>query len=187
MNYKAIANDLHDALRIGPDRIREIIERHYPKGTYDRLALIAELGCKAVGLEAKDVAPVELEDAINNLVAERDAANAACNEVLNSLEWSGDGYEWNPPHGDYREQPTEALNRGMRAHNERLAAANYERNLAQLQATTLRKALETANDAMCQASLAVKNNKSDLNHAIDVARKALAVESTTKAHPVAAS
>jgi hypothetical protein len=54
---------------------------------------------------------------------ERDSANAACNEVLNSLEWSGDGYEWNPPNGDYRESPMVALSRGQRKHVAALTAA----------------------------------------------------------------
>lgn len=40
-------------------------------------------------------------------------------------------------------------------------------------AIELRKALTIANDAMCQASFIVGKRKSDLNHAIDVARKAL--------------
>ena len=42
--------------------------------------------------------------------------NAACVEVLNGLEWTGDGYVWNPQHGDYLERVIDALNRGKRAH-----------------------------------------------------------------------
>lgn len=48
----------------------------------------------------------------------------------------------------------------------------------------LRKGLEIANDAMCQATFIVGKRKSDLNHAIDVARKLLntePIESTTDA------
>lgn len=63
---------------------------------------------------------------VARLQAELDTANAACNEVLNSLEWSGDGYEWNPPHGDYRELPMEALRRGQRAHTEQLRLLNID-------------------------------------------------------------
>ena len=38
----------------------------------------------------------------------------------------------------------------------------------------LEKCLQIALDAMCQASFFVKNQKSDLNYAIDKAREALA-------------
>lgn len=49
-------------------------------------------------------------------------ANSACAEVLSSLEWTGDGYAWNPKHGDYRERVIDALDRGKRAHEATLAA-----------------------------------------------------------------
>jgi aspartate/tyrosine/aromatic aminotransferase len=49
----------------------------------------------------------------------------------------------------------------------------------------LRKGLTIANDAMCQATFIVGKRKSDLNHAIDVARKLL--DTSPKIEPTTAS
>ena len=86
-----------------------------------------------------------LLDHIAALTAERDEANIACNVVLNSLEWTGDGYSWNPTHGDYREQPFEALNRGVRETVAQLTTLTDEN-------ARLKREVEEAKERLCEVA-----------------------------------
>lgn len=45
-----------------------------------------------------------------------DATLAACNAIMDGLEWTGDGYDWNPKHGHYVERPRDAVARGAAAY-----------------------------------------------------------------------
>jgi hypothetical protein len=62
------------------------------------------------------------------LQLERDHALAACNEVFSGMEWTGDGYSWNPKSGDYRERVVDPVERGARKIMEELATLRAENN-----------------------------------------------------------
>lgn len=55
-----------------------------------------------------------------------DAANIDCAAILAALTWEGDGYSWNPPMGDYRERPADAMYRGAKDFEKQMAALKKE-------------------------------------------------------------
>ncbi|TXH49643.1 MAG: hypothetical protein E6Q97_22310 [Desulfurellales bacterium] len=71
-----------------------------------------------------------LLNAIDELTAERDEMQSQCNVLIADLKWNGDGYEWNPSHGDYREPPMTAIRRGAEATCKVIARLTAERDAA---------------------------------------------------------
>lgn len=63
---------------------------------------------------ATQVIAAAIARATADLTRERDEALAACAQVEFGLQWTGDGFEWNPALGDYRESPGDAIARGSR-------------------------------------------------------------------------
>ena len=72
-------------------------------------------------------------DAIEELQRELQSQLAASNAIFLSLEWTGDGYEWNPTHGHYVEAPHDAVARGAAAYRAELE--RLQRENAELRAT----------------------------------------------------
>ena len=95
-----------------------------------------------------------MDDAsIELLRKELEEQRAASNAIFAGLEWTGDGYEWNPKHGDYREAPYDAVARG---------AQEYQKEMSRM-----RKMLsDAALDIFCWLQLAERQRKElpDVDH-----------------------
>lgn len=88
---------------------------------------------------AKEAEFAALRAERSDLKAEVEELRAACSIVLAGLEWSGDGYTWNPTHGDYRERVVDSLQRGTRAHAGELTSLRAERDRLAGEVDILRK------------------------------------------------
>lgn len=114
--------------------IAKIIKRHYEAAPFQPNDPVATSAMRTVaglvriagkhGLNGKQL-PEFFGGVCDDLAAlraklaeaerQRDDAMAHYNEIASGLEWTGDGYAWNPKHGDYRERIDDAVRRGVDA------------------------------------------------------------------------
>jgi hypothetical protein len=65
-----------------------------------------------------------------------------CVAVITALEWTGDGYEWNPAEGDYRERPLDAIERHAKKIRDELKSLKSQLSAKEDQIKELKEQLQ---------------------------------------------